>query len=330
MLRVGIIGCGGIARPHAHGWAALSGRARVVAVADTVEKNAREVAAIVGAEKILADYSELLRSDDVDAVDICLPHHLHAPAIVAAAETGKHVICEKPLCTTEEEADAIVSGVSRAGITMMCAHNQLFDPCFRRARQMIDAGDLGRVRLVRTIDCFNLTRAAEAWSWRGQRDKMGGGELIDTGFHATYMLMYMAGSAPTEVQAMMANYQHPAISPAEDSVQVMVRFANGAMGNLLSSWAWDFPDGGFQFQVVGEKGQLSGRGPRLQFKPLGGWAPATMEFQPENTFAAEIRHFVECLEKGQKPIQTAEDGAAVFRLIRAAYRAAESGQAVRL
>lgn len=91
-----------------------------------MEENARRRAEEVGGADVLSDYTELVNRDDVDAVDICLPHHLHAAAIVAAADAGKHVLCEKPLCLTMDQADAVRRAVADNHVTLMCAHNQLF------------------------------------------------------------------------------------------------------------------------------------------------------------------------------------------------------------
>src|SRR3989442_3711485 len=106
-LRVGIIGCGGISHAHVRGWNAIPNKARVVAVADVSERSAETVSGLVGGARIFKDYRDLLASGEVDAVDVCLPHHLHRDAIVAAARAGKNVMCEKPLCLTLAESEEI-------------------------------------------------------------------------------------------------------------------------------------------------------------------------------------------------------------------------------
>ena len=113
-LRVGIIGCGSISQAHVRGWNAIPNKARVVAVADVSERNAELVSGLVGGARIVKDYRDLLASDEVDAVDVCLPHHLHKDAIVAAARAGKHVLCEKPLCLSFEEAREIKKALDAA------------------------------------------------------------------------------------------------------------------------------------------------------------------------------------------------------------------------
>src|SRR5258708_2872863 len=134
MLKVGLIGCGDIARAHANAWLTLGNKVTITAVSDVVENSAKAMGQRVGGADVFTDYRRLIETADVDAVDICLPHHLHRDAIVAGARGGKHVICEKPLCLTLDEAEEIGGAVRSAGVTMMCAHNQLFDPAVQKAR----------------------------------------------------------------------------------------------------------------------------------------------------------------------------------------------------
>ena len=122
-IRVGLIGCGGIVTAHLRGWKAVEGRAQVVATADVDRARAEQRAAEVGGAKVFTDYREMLTYADLDAVDISLPHHLLRDAIVAAAEAGKHIIAEKPLCLTWQEAEEIIRAVESNRVTMMCAHN---------------------------------------------------------------------------------------------------------------------------------------------------------------------------------------------------------------
>ena len=111
-LKVGLIGCGGITRIHVDGWKAIADRAQIVAVADVSEENARLRAEQIGGEvEIHTDYNALLGDSEIDAVDIALPHHLHRDAIVASAEAGKHLMTEKPLCLTLDEAADIAKAV---------------------------------------------------------------------------------------------------------------------------------------------------------------------------------------------------------------------------
>lgn len=127
-VKIGLIGAGRIANAHVNGYLAIPERATITAVADVSAENTRRRVDQAGGAKTYADYHELITTADVDAVDICLPHHLHADAIITAAKAGKHILCEKPLCITAEEAAAVTAAVRENNVTLMCAHNQLFMP----------------------------------------------------------------------------------------------------------------------------------------------------------------------------------------------------------
>ena len=316
-IAVGIIGCGGIAEPHVKGYLALPEQAQVVAVSDVVEENARRVSEQVGGARIFSDYRELLADSSVDAVDICLPHHLHTEAILAAAAAGKHILCEKPLCLSLDEADAIRSTIAANGVTLMCAHNQLYLPTVRHAKELLDQGTLGAIYEIRTSDAFRHPWDMPGATWRSRRETMGGGELIDTGYHPSYLLLYLAGSAPAEVAAMTSTYR--LAIDGEDSAQVLVRFESGAVGNIVTSWAYSPPPGTWKFQVVGERGHVYASGNTLHYKLLGEEA-GSVSFEDVDTFSAEIADFVACLSEGRRPLQTEAEGIAVLKVILGAYQ----------
>src|SRR6266566_2526603 len=165
-IGIGIIGAGEIAGAHMRGYLQAVEHARVTAIADVDPARAQRLTERAGRPEIFIDYRQMIASPLVDAVDICLPHHLHKDAIVAAAEAGKHILCEKPLCLTIEEAEAVTRAVTNAGVTLMCAHNQLFLPTVAMARQMVRDGRLGKVYGARTTDIFSLTIDPDRLGWR--------------------------------------------------------------------------------------------------------------------------------------------------------------------
>jgi predicted dehydrogenase len=329
--RIGIIGAGSIAAAHLDGYELATATARVTAVADIDVDAARRYAERAGGAQPFADYRDLLTSD-VDAVDICLPHHLHAPVIIAAAAAGKHVLCEKPLCLTVAEADAISEAIARSGITLMCAHNQLFMAPVRRARELIREGAIGTVFEARTTDSFFHSFDPATIGWRGNRATSGGGELIDTGYHPTYLLLHLVDSEPVEVAAMLSRHRL-AFMEGEDSAQVLVRFADGSVGSIVTSWAYEPAAATERFSVVGDGGSLWSDGLGLTFKPRGGDPVAVIESAPEDgphTIALEVADFVACLREDRRPLDTEVEGIAVLKVILAAYASAEQKRIVDL
>jgi len=269
------------------------------------------------------DYVEMLERADVDAVDICLPHHLHRDAIVAAARAGKHVLCEKPLCLTPDEARDVQAAVTEAGVTLMCAHNQLFLPAVAAAKELIDSGALGTVYEVRTTDSFRNEFDPSNMGWRAHAAQSGGGELIDTGYHPSYLLMHLAGGVPVQATAMLSTHRLRFME-GEDSAQALFRFDNGSVGQLVTSWAYEPAAGTERFSVVGELGALTSDGTTLRWDLLDGTSE-TRTFDEVDTFAAEIGAFGECLRDGTRPIHTEREGIAVLGMILAAYEGARSG-----
>jgi len=254
----------------------------------------------------------LIGSGLVDAVDICLPHHLHAAAIVAAADAGKHVLCEKPLCLTVDEATKVARAVATSGITLMCAHNQLYLAPVRRARELIREGRLGAVYTARTTDSFFHTFDPSTIGWRADRATSGGGELIDTGYHPTYLLLHLIDSQPVEVASMLSRHRLDFME-GEDSAQVLVRFADGSVGTIETSWAYEPAGSTEKFSVVGDRGSLWSDGRGLIFKPRGGEPVAVVEPARDgpHTIALEVADFVAGLRHGRRPLDTEVEGIAV-------------------
>jgi predicted dehydrogenase len=322
-VRVGLIGAGNIAGAHIAGYLRNPEHVAVVAIADPITENAARRAEAAGGAAVYADYLTMLEQSELDAVDICLPHHLHKDAIVAAARAGKHVLCEKPLCLTPEEAVEISAAVEASGITVMCAHNQLFLPAVAKAKQLIDEGLIGPVYEVRTTDSFFNDFTPESMGWRASTKTAGGGELIDTGYHPSYLLMHLAGGQPVNAFAMLSRHRL-AFMEGEDSAQVLVRFDNGVVGSIVTSWAYEASANTEKFSVVGERGWLYSDGTTLHYRQRG-QDPVAIELEPVHEFGAEVEHFARSITEGTRPLHTHEDGIAVLGIILAAYESARTG-----
>ncbi len=321
-IRIGLIGAGGIAGAHVAGYLRNPETVAFAAIADPIAENAEKRRGDDPDVRVYSDYRDMIAAGGLDAVDICLPHHLHADAVIAAADAGLHVLCEKPLCLTAEEAAAIAAAVERNGVTVMCAHNQLFLPAVAAAKELIDSGALGRVYEVRTTDSFFNDFTPESMGWRAHAATAGGGELIDTGYHPLYLLQHLAGGTPVEVTAMLSRHRLEFME-GEDSAQVLVRYDNGVVGHVTTSWAYQPAVGTEKFSLVGEKGALSSDGNTL-ISRLRGEEPVTREFESVHEFAEEIAHFAESLQNGTRPIQTHVEGIDVLGVILAAYESSAS------
>jgi predicted dehydrogenase len=323
-VRLAIIGAGGISGAHGHGILKHKDKVDCVALCDTNESNLKTRNEQLGDHRpFYTDWRKMLDEmrNQIDAVVICLPHHLHGRAIIDSAAAGKHILCEKPMCTGLKEADAIAAAVKKAGITYMSAHNQLFMPAVQEAKRMIEAGKVGKIRFLRSQDCFTAGVDWFPGTWRASLKTQGGGELIDTGYHPCYRLLYLAGSPVTGVRGSMGRYLQQI--EGEDTASVQVRFASGAIGEVLTSWAFSNPYGTHQIHIVGDKGQIFGTGADLYYLPDGFREPAKTTLGEEDTFADQMAHFAKCLNTGARPIHSVEEGRAVLEIILAATKDAK-------
>jgi predicted dehydrogenase len=320
-IRVGLIGGGGIADAHIRGYRRFADRIEVTAVADNAEQALAARSRELGVAPY-SDYARMIDEADIDAVDICLPHHLHRDAIVRAAKAGKHILCEKPLCITADEAIDVTAAVRASGVTLMCAHNQLFLPAVARARELLDGGAIGTVYEVRTTDSFYNDFDPANMGWRASARTSGGGELIDTGYHPTYLMLYLAGGSPIEATAMLSTHRLKFME-GEDSANVLVRFDNGVVGQLVTSWAYQPSPNTERFSAVGELGSLHSDGTTLSVTLRSGETQA-YAWPAVDTYVAEIGHFADSLINGTRPLHTEKEGIEVLGILLAAYEGART------
>lgn len=340
-LKVGIIGGGWMGVVHAQSWQANATRGEIVAIADISADRGRHISDrfTEGRARVYTELDTLLADPEIMAVDICLPHHLHADAIIRSARAGKAILCEKPICT--EMADAIEIGrvLGETGVIFMAAHNQLFQPSLIEARRLLGDGVIGRPLVIRSIEA-GLNRAfsgggspvemgagESSWSWRADPARMGGGEVLDTGWHGTYRLLALANDRPVAVTAMMERYVVDAVS--EDTGLLLVRFASGIIGEIVTSWAFALASG-WQFEVAGERGSLAGGARRLVHQ-LHGWGQAAEQTnEPVHTYSREVTHFLDIVQRGAINQASYTQAVRVLQLIKGAYRSAAEGRTITL
>ncbi|MBN2711249.1 MAG: Gfo/Idh/MocA family oxidoreductase, partial [Planctomycetes bacterium] len=191
-LKIGIIGCGGIAHgPHAKGWEELGETAEVVAVCDVREEAAQSLANKTGAKKALTDFNELVSLDEIDAVDICTPNKFHTPAAIAALNAGKHVLCEKPLAVSTDEVKQLGELADKKGLLLMTAQHMRYMPMSLSLKRFVDDGAIGnpyhsRVHAIRR----NLLPISPGFI---DSSLSGGGPCMDIGVHCLDACMWLMG-----------------------------------------------------------------------------------------------------------------------------------------
>jgi predicted dehydrogenase len=216
-IKIGIIGTGNISSMHILGFKSHP-KVEVVALCDKRRKTVEKMADRWNINRIYRNYHDVLKQQEIDAVAILTPHHLHAPIAIAAAETGKHILVEKPIAVSLDEADQMIRAAEKAGVFLMVAENQVFHPPHVEAKRLIDEGEIGIPVMIRMSlgwatgrmpeDSSGFIKALAAFEernlkenkdwesgdmWRLDPSKRGGGSLIDEGHHRFSVADYLLG-----------------------------------------------------------------------------------------------------------------------------------------
>ena len=341
-VKIGIIGARFQADCIAASVAALSGEAEVVAVAAPSPGSAANFARRHGVPRAFTDYREMLKEPDIEMVVITAPNHLHAEMTIAAARAGKHVVCEKPLCVTLEEADEMIAVCREMGVLLLYAEELLFAPKYVKAKQMADEGAFGRVHLVKQGEKHSGPHS----DWFFDVTRSGGGALMDLGCHGiAFCHWFLGGPAVKSVYAQMSTQVHGERTAGEDEAICIVEFEGGAVGVIENSWT---KPGGMDdtIEVYGARGQTYGdlmMGNALPtYSEAGfgyavekaastvGWSYPVFEEHHNYGFPQEMRHFARCVRGREEPISTGELGRMVQEVLVAAYASAGLGQKIAL
>jgi predicted dehydrogenase len=341
-VKVGIVGSRFQAECIAGSVQMIPDEAEVVAVASPTPGNAEQFARRFGIARSYVDWREMLRDPDVELVSITAPNGVHAEITIAAAQAGKHVVCEKPLCVTLEEADAMLDACARAGVLLLYAEELFFAPKYVKAKQMADEGAFGRVHLVKQSEKHSGPHAD--WFW--DVSQSGGGALMDLGCHGIAFCWWFLGKpAVKSVYAHLATQVHGARTQGDDEATCIIEFEGGATGIVENSWTK--PGGMYDaIEIFGDKGQTyanllmgnalptySETGYGYAVEKAGstqGWSWPVFEEHWNYGFPQEMRHFARCVRGLETPIADGETGRVVQEVLYAAYASAGLGRKVEL
>jgi len=341
--RVALLGSGFIAGIHAESYERFVPDAEIVAVYSRHEARAGELAAKHHIPRCFTDIDRAIAESGCDVVDICLPNHVHARTTIAAANAGKHVIIEKPLCLTLDEADAMIQACADNGRKLMYAEELCFAPKYERVRQLANEGALGTVYHLRQCEKHSGPHS----DWFYDVNQSGGGALMDMGCHGLAWFRWMLGRprAVSVYAHMQTGLLHKERTRCEENSVCIVEFEGGAIGVAENSWA---KLGGMEdrVEVYGTGGVMyadlfqgnsaltySEQGYGYAMEKAGstrGWTFTMFEEAFNQGYPQELRHFITCVRDGTTPVSTGEDGRAVLELMNAAYHSARSGQKVAL
>ncbi len=328
LLRLGLLGCGDIAVHNAAG-AAVAPNVRVEMCFDPNRRLAEDLASRHGARAARTE-EELLTDPNVDAVLLCVPHHLHAPLAIEACRAGKHVVVEKPLAKDLQGALAIVDAARGEGVRLSVCFPQRYEPKVQIARRLIEAGALGA--LGGSLTRLFLDKSPAYWlggfsgraqsDWRRSVEKAGGGVLIMNLSHHLDLVRYLTG---VEVQEVTAFVSPP--DTVEDAVVAALSYSNGALGSLIGSSSVTGSTEQ-ELSLWGEEGRIILEPePRVySHHPLEGLRTTRWnEFgrlPAARIRAIDLSRLATALSNGRKPDVSGEDGLAVQAIIEAVYRSA--------
>lgn len=311
-VRVGLVGCGNFGgRAHAPAYGEVEG-AVLAAVWDVDEARAGEVAIEAGAEPV-GSFDDLLGRDDLDMVDLCAPTPFHAGLTVQALQAGKHVLCEKPMALTVDDAMEMKEAARASGRKLMIGQLRRFDSRFRAVKERLVGGGIGRPRVISRAEKQWLPLPATAWQWHPDR---GGGVMVDVGVHATDLLRWYLAEDPAEVYAVGRTSRAEAREAGTpDVVHAVFSFPSGAVGTVEVSWGHPPEFGPFygalDVLATGGKIHLSDQrgNPMLWVGRDRLSVPRPFPFlstTPEAVIA-ELSHFVECIRHNREPAVTIDD-----------------------
>lgn len=346
---VAIVGCGRISDLHEIGYRNRDD-ATIVAVCDTRKKAAVSKASAWGVDRVYTDYQELLSDPEIDLVELLTPHHLHAEMTIAACRAGKHVSVQKPMSLTVTEADQMIAAAREADVLLRVYENFIFYPPYVRAREMIEAGEIGTPRMIR-LHVNTGTRDSgwnvplRAYLWRFFRGRRGRYNLVlDHGYHIFSLAYYFMG----EVERVHAWIDHTPVIPTKHidaPAVIMFQFkAQRRYGTMDFQYTpdmkieSDYYADDDRVEIIGDRGILLIN--RCTARTLD--LPPLMLFRGGETTAVEVdrvgwhdsfvdctHHLIDVLQNGGRPVLDGQTGRAVLQFSLAAYISSETGKEVR-
>lgn len=347
---IAMIGTGGIAqKAHMPAYAILTaeGMAKIIAVCDVDEKVARAAAEQFDVKHVFTDYWKALEMPEVDAVDVCTPNYLHRDPVIDAFAAGKHVIVEKPLAINAVQGQEMVEAGHRAEKQLQVALNVRFGAGPQAVKRFIDDGKIGEIYYARAQALRR--RGIPGWGVFTQKDKQGGGPLIDIGVHILDLTLWLMGH-PEPVSTTGATYTKfgtregviglngkwdPKIFTVEDFASAFVRFSNGATLTLESSFVANLEQRNImETNIFGTEGgavvnPFLNERTKIFREESGTLTDTSPVFLPEiGTYEAEIRSFVQAILDGTPVEVPGEQGLMVTRILDAIYKSSETGHEV--
>ena len=342
-LRFAIIGCGSITKHRHAPEAKQNPNVELVAVCDRNLEHAKAIAEKFEVENVYDDYEKMLKEIKPDAVIVATPNYLHADATIKALKEGAHVLCEKPMATTEDECRMMVETAKEMGKFLMIAHNQRFNSAHKKAKEIIQSGELGKVLSFKTTFGHG---GPESWSsdkpdtWFFHKEAASFGAMGDLGVHKIDLMRFLLGEEFVEAAAFVTTLskKYPNGKPidVDDNAVCILKTQSGAIGTLTASWTYPGSEDNSTV-IYCEKGSITlyadpkfsmivryANGQKAYFEL------DTMQTNERQTKSGVIDEFVDCILTNTPPKISGEEGLKTMKVVFACFESAKTGRIVRI
>ena len=313
-MKIGIIGCGGIAGQHLLGYKECED----VEIAAGVDVDLQRALNVAGADHAYTSFHEMLGKEKLDAVSVCTPPKFHKDAVCAALEAGVHVLCEKPLGFNASDAREMMDCARRTGKLLVTAFCHRFHEPVMTAKELIKAGKIGKVIMFRNRfgGKGDMTQV-----WFSDPAISGGGNLPDTSIHSIDLFRYLVGN-PIKVAGAVATADSR--YKVEDCCALMLQTRDGAIGMIEASWT--SPGSANVIEIYGTDGAIvvDYHQSNVRFMVAGSGEWQEQPITKPSRFVLQAQHFVDCVRNGSKPIVDAMDGLRANEIVDAVYKFAKN------
>ncbi len=329
--RIGIIGAGAIAQmAHLPVLSKMRG-VQLVAICDNDRPKARALADRFSVPDAFSDIEDLLTLDELDAVVVTTPNHLHEPHVLAALAGRAHVLCERPLSLTSRGVERILAAATRVDRKVAVANNHRFRSDVQTLERFLHGGELGRLTAVRA-GSYSRRRTAEGWRFR--RAEAGGGAFQEQGFQLLDLALWLADfPEPVRVVALMDRASGK--GTVEDAMVVFLECAQGLSLTFDVNWSYVGEEDRWWFECVASRGSArlaplrvvkELNGTPIDVSPSGAAARESAFIQ---SYRAELAHFLAVITD-QAKYEAPTDQVTVHRILEAIYKSADEGKEIRL
>lgn len=341
MFKVGIIGCGKIAQVRHIPEYVNNENAELAAFYDMNTERAKELAGLYGG-RVCESYQEMLADPTIDAVSVCTANNVHAAITIAALRAGKHVLCEKPMATTLEECEAMVSAAKETGKILMIGHNQRLTKAHAKAKRLLDEGIIGNVITFRTTfghggpESWSIDSGKNVWFFDKQKATMGA--MADLGIHKTDLIQFLTGQKVVETTARVVTLNKRDskgnLIGVDDNAVCIYRMSGGALGTMTASWTYYGAEDNSTI-LYGTKGIM-----RIYDDPSYSIKVVTsdgetilydidqIQTNDKQTSSGVIDQFMDCLVNGRMPELSGEEALSAMRAVFASIRSSETGRTI--